>query len=371
MISVKWCLNALLSAGLVAAAAPAWGASAPEAKPRIKLGAYYFAGWAGKCPLDDGKPEHAWAKGMPTHFTKRLAGEFAGRAPVWGWRDDTHQLMERQIDLAADHGLSCFSFCWYWADNKGPINVAAIEKDSKHLPMRLFMQATNNSRMEFCLLVANHGGFEIVGPGAWKQAADYWLTLFKHPRYLRVDGQPLIVIFSPKGSNPEGLAYLQKAARQAGLPGVAVACCGEGKPEDGYSLRTRYNIVPGYGKPSAKHTYSELVEAHVRDWRGAPGQRYIPVATVGWDRRPWEGPDGYGKGVEPSWYFEGNTPEAFGDFLAKMAGWMESHPDQATQDRLALLYAWNEIGEGGWLVPCRDDPDGAYLKVIRRVVLGK
>jgi hypothetical protein len=40
--------------------------------------------------------------------------------------------------------------------------VKAIEEDPKHLPMRLFMEAKNNSRMEFSLLVANHGGFEIV-----------------------------------------------------------------------------------------------------------------------------------------------------------------------------------------------------------------
>ena len=36
-----------------------------------------------------------------------------------------------------------------------------------------------------------------------------------------------------------------------------------------------------------------------------------------------------------------------------------------------MVYAWNEIGEGGWLVPCREDPDGAYLKAIKRVVFGK
>ncbi len=231
----------VLWVGLVALAGWVWspGASsveAQEAKPRVKLGAYYFAGWSGKCPFDDGKPENAWAKGMPTHYTKRLATEFAGRTPLWGWRDDTPALMERQIDLAADHGLAFFSFCWYWHDNKGPINAQAIEDDSKHLPMRLFMQAKNNKRMEFCLLVANHRGFEIVGLEAWKQAADYWMTLFKHPRYLRVEGKPLLVIFSPRGSNAQGLAYLQEAARKAGFPGVAVACCGKKKPAEGYSL---------------------------------------------------------------------------------------------------------------------------------------
>lgn len=346
--------------------------NAQEPKPKIKLGAFYFAGWAGKCEQDDGTPANAWAKGMPSHFTKKLATEFAGRTPIWGWRDDSPELMERQINLAADHGISYFSFCWYWANNKGPINPTAIENDSKHLPMRLFMEARNNKRMEFCLLVANHSGFEIIGTEAWKQAADYWIAnYFKHPGYLKIDGKPLVVIFSPDGGDPEGLKYLQEAARKAGFPGVEIACCNNGKPEDGYTLKTHYNIVPGYGQPSAKHPYSELVESHLSQWKGTKKQPYIPVATVGWDRRPWEAPDGLGKGAEPSWYFEGNTPEAFKGFLEKMVDWMESHPEQVTKDRLAVLYAWNEIGEGGWLVPCKDDPEGAYLNMVKSVVLGK
>ena len=67
--------------------------SMEASEPRIKLGAYYFAGWSGKCPYDDGTPEHAWARNMPSHFTRRLATEFSGRTPVWGWRDDTMELM--------------------------------------------------------------------------------------------------------------------------------------------------------------------------------------------------------------------------------------------------------------------------------------
>lgn len=345
--------------------------------PQFKLGAYYFAGWAGQCPYDNGTPENAWAKGMPTHFTKKLATEFSGRTPIWGWRDDTPELMERQISLASDNGISYFSFCWYWRNNKGPINPTAIEADSKHLPMNLFMKARNNNLMEYCLLVANHGGAEIIGTEAWKQAVDYWIkNYFSHPRYLKSEGKPVIMIFLPGNANKDGLVYLQDAARKAGFPGVVVAACGGNSVTEGFQAQTLYNTKPKDGLNLTDiHPFKLLAEWNISVWnkREINGIPYIPVATVGWDRRPWEARngEGFGKGVDVSVHFDRGTPNELEQYLEKLSEWMKNHPDQTTKDKLALLYAWNEIGEGGWLVPCKDDPKGKYLKAIKRVVYEK
>ncbi|MBL7969499.1 MAG: glycoside hydrolase family 99-like domain-containing protein [Prolixibacteraceae bacterium] len=346
-------------------------------KQAIKLGAYYFAGWAGKCPYDDGTPENAWAKGMPTHFTKKLATEFAGRTPVWGWRDDTQELMERQIKLASDNGISYFSFCWYWRNNKGPINAEAIESDSKHLPMNLFMKARNNKLMEYCLLIANHAGAEIVGTEAWKQAADYWIkNYFSHPRYLKSAGKPVVMIFLPRGADKEGLAYLQEAAHKAGFPGVMVAACGNGTLAEGFQAQTLYNTKPKEGlNLEDVHPFKLLADWNISVWekRVDNGMPYIPVATQGWDRRPWEAKngEGFGKGVDISVHFDRGTPAELEAYFRKLVEWMKANPGLVTKDKLALVYAWNEIGEGGWLVPCQDDPKGEFLKAIRSAVMVK
>jgi hypothetical protein len=100
---------------------------------------------------------------------------------------------------------------------------------------------------------------------------------------------------------------------------------------------------------------------------------YIPCVTAGWDRRPWEAlnGEGLGKGVVILAHFQRATAKEFEQYIKNMVNWMAENPDQVTKDRLGLIYAWNEIGEGGWLVPCKDDPEGEYLKAIRRVVFAK
>ena len=77
----------------------------------MSIGAYYFGGWAGHSQLA-GNTKEPWALNAPMHLTRRMVEEFPEREPVWGWRDDSLEAMERQIDLAADHGLAFFAFCW-------------------------------------------------------------------------------------------------------------------------------------------------------------------------------------------------------------------------------------------------------------------
>lgn len=332
---------------------------------RLQVGAYYFDGWAGRSRQAD-DPEQPWARRAPTHLTRRMLHEFPEREPIWGWRDDSLEIMERQIDLAADHGLSFFAFCWYWHDNGKAINKAAIAQDPKHTGLELFLRARNRHRLQFCLLVANHQGFDIKGVDAWKQAADFWMTYFTHPQHLKIGGRPLLLIFSPGGGHREGYAYLQEAARRADLPGVALAGCGGGSRDLGYTHRTHYNTTLGYVTNSEKHRYAELVQHGQRAWQGSREQPYIPVLTAGWDKRPWEGPDGLKQ--KPGWYFPDRTPDQVAQFLRAASTWMDRHPDQTPAERIVLIYAWNEFGEGGYIAPTRGDPEGSYLKAIKAVV---
>ncbi len=287
-----------------------FGASnAHAATPRATVGVYYFDGWAGQHARAD---TEAWAKDAPTHLSKRMLDEFPDREPIWGWRDDKPEVMEQQIDLAADHGLAFFAFCWYWHPTP-----EQIRDDPKHTGLNLFLKAENSNRMKFCLLVANHEGFLLGSAENWTRAAEGWMPYFKDKRYVTVDGKPLVIIFNPADGSSEGLAALQAAVKQAGLPGVAVAGCGRGDLKQGYTHRTYYNIVPGYADGAQQHSYAELVAAHQKAWSGSAQQPFIPEITAGWDKRPWEGPQGLGQ--KPGYYFPDRTPAAFGQFVQSAA----------------------------------------------------
>ncbi|MDP4226210.1 MAG: glycoside hydrolase family 99-like domain-containing protein [Bacteroidota bacterium] len=360
----------VLTLGLFVLSAWTSNSGPKKQKTKVIVGAYYFDGWAGK-NSNANNPDEPWAKTAPTHLTRRMVEEFSDREPVWGWRDDSQAIMEKQIDLAADNGINFFAYCWYWRDSNGPINTEGINKLTLHSSMNFYLKAKNKKRMKFCLLVANHQGSEIKGVENWEKAADFWMQYFKDPQYVKVNGKPLVIIFNTSGIDNEDIAMMQNVAKKHGLAGLTIAGCGN-TTDKNFDIRTHYNMNPGYVAGHEEHPYKELVDTHKKQWIGTEKQPYLPEVTVGWDKRPWEDKTGHGiGGAKEGWYFPHRTPAEFHGFLSDAVNWMNEHPKQTTRERMVLVYAWNELGEGGYLMPTKGDPDGSYLKVIKSVVSGK
>ncbi len=308
----------------------------------LTLGAYYFDGWTAGS----------------NHLTAPLLRDYVDREPIWGWVTSKPDIMRQQIDVAADAGLSFFSFDWY-----------AIGKDSQ-LPtnnaLGLYLQAPNRSRLHFCLLVANHPPY-LAGPDNWDFLTTEWIKLFKDPAYLVVNKKPLLIFFSvptlvktfgsPKAVR-EALASFRKKARQGGLPGVTIAACVYAS-QDG--LRTAdqcgFDLFTGYNYHGNALTgrqqevpVDSMLAADQRVWNTIAARSstpYAPAATLNWDPRPWrDHPDtiphltGY------------SCASVFNDVQA-LKTWTAAHSYKHYHSAIALLYAWNENGEGGWLTPSK------------------
>ncbi|MCL5271515.1 MAG: glycoside hydrolase family 99-like domain-containing protein [bacterium] len=336
------------------ATSKARGNGAPYAA-RALVGAYYFDGWA----RDVGPV---------------LRNDYAERKPVWGWRDDSARVMRRQIDYAADYRIDFWAFDWYYPE--GPNKKSRLNN-----ALGLYLKARNRDRLQFCLLVANHQKFRI-GPGDWDAVCRIWIDLFREPTYLRLDGRPLLIIYSPAElehafGGPDGvrkaLDALRAKARAAEITEIAVAACPAPYTDlkklarSGYNLLTGYNYNNGWMNGAGGKPFSALVAASdkIFNWfaQSTP-LPYAPVVTTGWDRRPVE--TGLPPEKQSVWYLD-RTPEAMGDFIRLGLRWLDEHPDKATPQRLLMLYAWNENGEGGYLTPT--DADGcAYLEAVKRAL---
>ena len=173
------------------------------------------------------------------------------------------------------------------------------------------------------------------------------------------------------------MGSLRDKAKDAGLPGVAIAACtGPGGHLDdlarsGYTLLTGYNYNLGWQSGGGSQPFQKLIEGNGRIFDQFAEQTplpYVPVVTVGWDRRPWE------KGKLPpekmSVWYPDRTPKLVEEFVRVGVRWLDEHPDKRTAQRLLLLYAWNENGEGGYLTPTAADGT-EYLEAVDRAISTK
>ena len=324
--------------------------------PSATVGAYYFEGWY-----------HDTPEAIAAFATSELRNIFPEREPIWGgglWRGDTVEVMEQQIDLAADHGITFFSFDWYWYGDSWRTANDGINSGLKN-----FMLAANRNRMKFNINIVDAGPTTIDSDADWRQVADMLMPYLADSQYLRVGGNPLVTNFNAAGMTQTNYNYFQQIASSVGLNKVEFAANGPGSTSV-YNYVTRYNAVPGWGAGEVEYPYQSLtdyLQGNV-DWTngiwndesGGP-QSYIPVVMSGWDARPWNTP--------PTWYFNPTrTPEAVAAHLQQAIDWIDDNPTLATSERLVMIYAWNEFGEGGYIAPTLGDPNGLYLDAIKSVV---
>ena len=332
------------------------------AQKEVKLGAYYFDGWTGKT----------------YHITTKLTNSFPEREPVWGWITSTPTIVEKQIDAAKEVGLDFFSFCWYYNPNTLGKDVG---NDPKNNALALFQKAPNKAKLDFTLMVANHEGY-IIKAEEWGALCNYWVALFKDPAYLKVNQRPLITFFdfwglintfgTSKKVN-DAFEVLRNTAIKEGLKGVSIAACVDSsKTSSEYAAKCGFDIVTGYNYANYGLASSTLDEISIdsmrtneqRIWSGI-GKYWkkpiIPVVTVNWDKRPWVSDN------VRSPRFKGFSNQSVAKAVTACREWMSKNKANLVAENLAILYAWNEYGEGAYLTPSKNEDN--KLEGVKKALL--
>ncbi|HOP77632.1 MAG TPA: SUMF1/EgtB/PvdO family nonheme iron enzyme [Thermogutta sp.] len=320
----------------------------PEPKPvrgPFEVGVYYFPGW--------GRPS-SW---QPIE-------RFPERRPVLGfYREGLPEIADWHIKWAVEHGITFFCYDWYWRQG---------ERRLEHALHDGFFQARYRHLMKFCLLWANH-----FGPGEHsaednERVCKYWIdNYFRRPEYFKVEGRPLLVIFSVHSMQRDlGIEGTRKAielwhrmTEEAGVGKILVAGCGT--PANLKQMKEMgFDAVTGYNWPSCGIQdrnwvpFSEVAANYdALWWRPLAEAGAMPVITpvsAGWDSRPWHG--------DRALVLTDCTPQAFQQHLEDAKRFIE----ETGQPRVLLIEAWNEFGEGSYCEPHKQYGFG-HLEAIRKV----
>ncbi|MDQ3842853.1 MAG: hypothetical protein M3342_02395, partial [Bacteroidota bacterium] len=92
------------------------------------------------------------------------------------------------------------------------------------------------------------------------------------------------------------------------------------------------------------------------------GLPYVPVTTLNWDTRALDFHDP----KKPSWYIGFSAASVYRS-VGELKKWMGNHQSMITKEQIALIYAWNEYGEGAWLTPSKNGNNSLLVGLTKAI----
>jgi hypothetical protein len=288
-------------------------------------------------------------------------------------RGDTQEIMDQEIAYAVGAGLDYWAFDWYhprsWKDAENMTRC-----------LDLYLSSKRPSDLAYCLILL--GGPHLGARDEWPATVDGLVERFRDARYQKVMGdRPLVYLFCID----EFLAWFggEQPARAAVdlLRGRCVAA-GLGTPY--LALMTFWpaqgarqlevlgaDALSAYANPpgndGVEQPFSYALSLNRWFWGECEktGKALIPTVTAGWDYRPMKRAEFPDRDLKNNWFAHG-TPEEVAAHLAAGLDWVRQHPAMCPANTV-VIYAWNELSEGGWIVPTLDEGT-ARLDALQRVL---
>ena len=369
----------------------------------VTVACYYFGNYHPGDSRNVQQKGRAWSEWELVKAARpRFPGHVQPNVPLWGYRDESDpQVMAQKIAAAADHGVDAFIFDWYYY-NDGPFLERSLDQG--------FLNASNNHRLKFALMWANHDWVDIhparrstpsallypgrVTAATFDRICDHVIErYFLHPSYWKIDGCPYFSVYelfklveSLGGVDPTAaaLARFRAKARAAGLPGLHLNAVtwgvqilpGETTVQNpaaliqrlGFDSVTSYVWIHHVQLPKLQTDYEWVRDQYFTYWDDAEkkfGVPYFPNITMGWDSSPRAAQaDEFGDFGYPFMNtISNNTPANFRQALELTKHRLLA---QATGPRVVTINCWNEWTEGSYLEP--DTVHGLqYLEAVAAV----
>jgi lipopolysaccharide biosynthesis protein len=280
------------------------------------------------------------------------------------------EVREAQAALALRYGIEGFCYWHYWFEGRRLLERPFDE-----------VLASGKPNFPFCLAWANESWSrrwlgedrDVLLAQTYSTRDDVeharWLTYaFADPRYIRVRGRPLFVVYRPEHLPDPGrfIAALSRECSRKGLERPLVLGTNSHRHADSDSLGLDGTLdwEPRLGEvvDEAAAIYGDelkmidYAEARRLMHQGETAYEAFPCGLVSWDNTPRRGSSGV--------VLTNSTPERFAEALGRA---IDRVAQWESDDRIVFLNAWNEWAEGNHLEP--DLKHGlSYLTAIRRVL---
>lgn len=283
-------------------------------------------------------------------------------------------VQRRQVELAKQYGIHGFCFHYYWFSG----GKRLLEK-----PLNQFVE-NKDLDFPFCVCWANENWTrrwdgndqEILMEQRYEPQDDLeiikdLLPLLKDPRYIKVNGRPVIVVYRVTLlPDPQKTAQIWRDyCKREGVGDPLLVAAQSFKIDDPrpYGFDAAVEFPPHGVDLKILHDMKAVDPAY-------EGTVY-DYGHIAESSRRFQWPDYMlFKGIMPSWdnearkpgrghVYQGSTPAIYRDWLAHLCRTTEARYSEP-EERLVFINAWNEWGEGAYLEPDRRY-GYAYLEATR------
>lgn len=287
----------------------------------------------------------------------------------------TQATMDAEINFAVNGGLSYWAFLLYDRAGNDPEGMQGYD---------LFQTSTIKNNIKWCQMRPSTM-FGTTGNYATQVAEA--VAMCQQSNYQKVlTNRPLVYFYWNGAGNFGGSLVNMKAAIDAFRTGCTNA--GLGNP---YIVMVDFDLTDSVANSTAlgieaitsylagnstglNQSYASLASAAQSSWATkAAVYNMVPICMQGWNRAPrivrpvrWEASD-----QRPYQGILRKVPQpTSAELISHMAAaktFIDAHPTECDA-KAAIIYAWNEFDEGGYLCPTLGDPTGSLLSAIASTI---
>ena len=304
--------------------------------------------------------------------------EYRDRTPYYAVETapDTIQYNERDVSdyetelrYAIGAGIDYFAYCWYdktpFVNNDSPERTEDAFSNAWELAYARVRHIASplRERLGLCaiLIACHHYSQESLD--------DLALTM-KEPFYEKVDGRPLLYIFTSPWEDL--LDRLRKCCMAIGTPEPFAVLMANAVSA---AEASKVQALSSYGGVSTQaREWPEFFDKAMdrNDLRARSGLPVVPHFSLGWNPSPrirnpvsWTS---YAEGV----YAPPATSRQLLAAAERLKVWTQEHEDVCTTGNL-LAFAWNEFEEGAWICPTLGsdsdrNPDTHFCEAFAKMV---